>query len=99
MDGVGPTPFLVAGLGGYPHLHGMGADDGTTDADTKATLIRSVHDRHGYMTLTITKDMISGIVKTAVATTPDDRPDVQQIDAFSYPATPLRLPEGIVVAL
>ena len=37
VDGVGPTPFLVAGLGGYPHLHGMGADDGTTDADNRVT--------------------------------------------------------------
>ena len=99
VDGAGPTPFLVAGLGGYPHLHGMNADPGTTDPDTQATLVSGVHDRHGYVTLTVTAGTISGVAKTAVATTPDDRPDVEEIDTFSYPAGPITLPAGVVVSL
>lgn len=47
------TPFLVAGLGGYYHLHGMNADDGTTDDQTQAHLVTSDARHHGYLTLTV----------------------------------------------
>src|SRR5205823_3267382 len=41
IAGDKPTPFIVAGAGGYYHLHGMNATDGATDPDTQATLVKS----------------------------------------------------------
>ena len=98
-DGLAPTPFIVAGMGGYPHLHGMNGSDGDVDPQTGARLIRSVHDKHGYLTLTVNKDEITILARTAVATTPDDNPTVEQIEMISYSAGLIKLPDGVVVSL
>jgi hypothetical protein len=91
-----PTPFLVAGLGGYYHLHGINVPDGTTDPDTGAHLVKSDHKRHGYVTLTVDADDISGTLTTIGQTKADiDR----TADSFKYPAAAQFLPEGIVVSL
>jgi acid phosphatase type 7 len=59
LVGSAPTPFLVIGNGGYFHLHGMQANDGTTDDTTGATLIKSEHKLHGYAKLTVDSENIS----------------------------------------
>jgi len=90
----GPTPFLVAGHGGYFHLHGMNAGPGTTDPATKAHLVAANHQAHGYLTLTLTADTISGAV-TLVG--PDGTP--QPADTFSYPAAARFLSSKAIVSL
>lgn len=92
------TPFLVCGHGGYYHLHGMNAAAGVTDPATGAHLIFEEHQHHGYMTLTIDAESISGVM-TSVAngsgkfTTPGPE------NSFRYPATAVTLAEGVVVSL
>ena len=89
------TPFLVAGNGGYYHLHGMNADDGTKDPNTEAHLIASNHKNHGYITLTVDAKNISGTM-TIVS---DDNSPSSQADKFSYPATAQFLADGVMVSL
>jgi hypothetical protein len=88
-------PVLVAGNGGYYHLHGMNADDGTTDDQTGAKLIKSEHKRHGYVTLTVDSKHISGTVTLAE----HNQDVVSDFDKFSYSATALHLPEGLTISL
>lgn len=106
----GPTPFLVAGHGGYYQLHGMNLDTPAppsggshgkheptvADHDTAATLIYSNHTNHGYCTLTITQDKISGTVNLVEET---KYPAVANADSFTYPAGAITLPKGAVVSL
>jgi hypothetical protein len=96
LVGDSATPFLVAGAGGYWHLHGMNAADGTKDPGTHARLVYSNHKCHSYVTLTVDANTISGIM-----TSVDDRTDKVDAreDTFSYPAGALFLPEGAVVSL
>src|ERR1700743_2611691 len=48
-----PTPFLVAGNGGYYHLHHLTAVAGNSDEQTKAKLMYGDDKSHGYVTLTV----------------------------------------------
>ena len=59
-------PFSVAGHGGYYHLHGLNADpDGNAvDAETQAHLMAANDLQHGYVTLTVDKQHISGFMTT-----------------------------------
>lgn len=91
-----PTPFLVAGNGGYWHLHGINVDDGTVDSDTGARLIVGDHKRHGYVTLAIDGEKISG---TATAIAKDLETVDRKADHFKYPAHAIFLPAGVVVSL
>ncbi len=90
----GITPFVVAGNGGYAHLHGINVDAGTTDPDTQAHLITSNHDVHGYVTLAVSADTIQG-----KATLIDNDGNRQDFDAFSYPAAAQILAAGVIVNL
>jgi hypothetical protein len=92
----GPTPFLVAGNGGYFHLHGMQAEDGTTDAATGAKLILSDHRRHGYVTLTVDGTSISG---TFTAVNGADGSVSPNADQFQYSARAQMLPEKAIISL
>jgi hypothetical protein len=69
------TPFLVIGNGGYFHLHGMNI---TSLPTGKA----APHTNHGYATLTVDAENISGVV-----TTIDEQkyPGSPAADKFSYP--------------
>ena len=104
-------PFIVSGNGGYYHLHGMNIDPGkggkhtgkkgkhdgsVTDTDTGAHLIASNHDNHGYLTLTITADEISGVSSLVEE---KHYPADPSFDKFSYSSKPLRLKDGVVVSL
>jgi acid phosphatase type 7 len=92
----GPTPFLVIGHGGYYHMHGMNAGAGDTDPDTGARLVFEEHNRHGYVTLTVDADTISGTMAT---TDPADENPTRDVDTFKYPAKALILPDGAVLSL
>jgi acid phosphatase type 7 len=109
--GDAQIPFIVAGHGGYFHLHGMNVQEGkggkqpgrqgtheasVTDPTTGASLIASNHTNHGYLTLTITKDEISGVMS---AVEERKHPADPEADKFSYPAKALNLKKGIVVSL
>lgn len=105
------TPFLVVGNGGYYHLHGMNVDtpapvNGKSahgsaaplahDTDTGAKLIFSNHTNHGYCTLTIDKDNITGSVDLVE----DGKyPAISAADTFSYSAAALFLAENATVSL
>ena len=91
----GPTPFVVAGHGGYFHLHGMNADPGTTDPATQAHLVAGDHLQHGYLRLTLTAATISGVAVQV----PSNGAAPQEIDSFSYPAAARLLPASAVVSL
>ncbi len=90
------TPFMVVGHGGYFHLHNLNAEVGTTDPDTKAKLIAANDKQHGYLTLTVSQDGISGKMST-IATTKAAAEEVA--DEFSYPAGALELPGGQTISL
>jgi hypothetical protein len=94
MKGV-TTPFIVSGNGGYYNLHQLNAPPGTTDPDTGAHLLVGDDQNHGYMTLTISADTITGTVtsvgKAGTATI--------GADTFSYPAGAQFLPAKAVISL
>lgn len=94
VDGT-PTPFLVAGNGGYYHLHGLNAAVGTTDSNTDATLIAADDKRHGFLTLTVDAANIT-LAQTAV---PSGGALVPNADTATYPATLQKLPSGAVISL
>jgi hypothetical protein len=63
--------YIVAGAGGYPHLHtmanvnGQPPPDGWTDPNTGWTLeTYSHHHRHGFLRLTVTPTTIDGVYTT-----------------------------------
>jgi acid phosphatase type 7 len=91
-----PTPFLVLGNGGYWHLHGMNAATGHIDQDTGASLVFEEHKRHGYVTLTVDADHITG---TLTLTDPVDQDPQRDVDTFSYTAKALHLKNGVVTSL
>ena len=90
-----PTPFLVAGNGGYYHLHGMNAVAGDVCPETGAALVFEDHKRHGYVTLTISEKRISG---SLTLVKPGDELD-RDVDTFAYPASALLLPQGELISL
>jgi hypothetical protein len=96
LTGNDPTPFLVLGHGGYWHLHGMNALAGHVDSETGAKLIFEEHKRHGYLTMTVDADQISG---TMTLTDPVDQDPERGVDTFSYSAKALHLKKGKVVSL
>jgi hypothetical protein len=88
-------PFLVAGHGGYYHLHGLTANPGKdgVDPETKAHLIAANDKQHGYVTLTVDKQNISGFMTTV---TDSKREGEDEADDFSYSAKPIKLgKEGV----
>jgi len=91
-------PFLVVGHGGYYHLHGLTADPGKNgvDPDTKAHLVEGNDKQHGYVTLTVDKQYISGIMTTV---TDAKRQGEPKADAFSYSAKLIELDDKEVVSL
>jgi hypothetical protein len=87
----GPTPFLVAGNGGYHNLHQIHSPDGQVDPATGAKLVAGVVN-WGYATLTIDKKTISG-----TTTVIDKNGKVTPGASFSYPAGAITLkdPKGV----
>lgn len=97
-SGVGVTPFVVCGHGGYYHLHGMNAAAGATDPATGAHLLFEEHQHHGYMTLTVDGKAISGVMTTVVNKSGQGA-GPGPTTSFSYPAGLVEVPTGAVVSL
>jgi hypothetical protein len=98
------VPFIVSGHGGYYHLHGLNITpakdakpgDVVEDPQTHARLIESNKTNHGYLTLSVDANTISGVM-----TTIDEikyKGDLRA-DTFSYTAKALTLPDGELVSL
>ena len=96
LTGHEPTPFLVLGHGGYWHLHGMNAEAGHVDPETGANLVFEEHKRHGYLTMTVDADHISG---SMILTDPFDQEPERDVDTFTYTANSLHLKRGKIVSL
>ena len=96
IAGSSPTPFIVAGNGGYYNLHSLNAKNGDSDPTTGAHLIASDDKRHGYLTLTVTANTISG---TYTAIAKGTGKPVTNVDTFKYPAALLTLPAKVTVSL
>lgn len=94
----GPTPFVVAGHGGYYHLHGINSAAGMTDPITHARLVFEEHQHHGYMTLTVDQKTISGVMHS-VANGTGQFQTPGPTHTFSYPATSITLAKDQVVSL
>jgi len=88
------TPFIVAGNGGYYHLHHLTASAGDIDDQTGAKLVYGDDKNHGYLTLTVDKDNIYGVV-TLIA----KDGAASAANEFSYPSRPLFLANGGMAAL
>ena len=76
-------------------MHKLNAEVGFTDPETGAQLIFGDDKRHGYVTLTLTKDKITGSA-TAAQSGEDVTPG---IDQFEYPTEAQILPDGVTVNL
>lgn len=92
------TPFIVAGNGGYYHLHGMNVAAGEKDDTTGAKLLFEDHDHHGYMTLTVDAEHITGTAVT-LGSSKGKYKTPGPVDTFSYTAKPLKLDGQSVVTL
>jgi hypothetical protein len=89
------VPFIVAGGGGYFHLHSMNAPVGATDPNTGATLVAGDARRHSYLTLEVSATQLSGRLTSIAA----DGTPAPSVDTFTYPTAALTLPAGIGVTL
>jgi len=88
-------PFLVAGHGGYYHLHNLTASAGDVDTHTGAKLVYGDAKNHGYVTLTVDAQHISGIMTTVDKETHEGT----KTDSFSYSSKAHFLPDGDVISL
>jgi hypothetical protein len=93
------TPFLVAGAGGYYHLHGMTVDNGHVDHDLGAKLIFNDHYHHSYVTLTVDDQTISGVMTPLAETGSKKHKNDAKPDTFSYTAKLLKLKDGVTISL
>ena len=82
----GPTPFIVAGNGGYHNLHKIHSANGDVAPDTGAKLVYAQDAAWGYLNLTIDQNTING-----QSTEVDRSGNVSAGDSFSYPAGPITL--------
>jgi Icc-related predicted phosphoesterase len=81
-----PTPFIVTGNGGYHNLHQVKEQPGAVDPGTGATLKYANSQSWGFLTLSIDRKTISGVVTNV------DRNGVASVgDKFQYTAAPLTL--------
>jgi hypothetical protein len=98
------VPFIVTGHGGYFHLHGLNVTPAKAgkplgiveDPQTHAQLIYANNTNHGYLTVSVDANTISGVM-TAVDEA--SHPGNPQADSFSYTAKALTVPAGKVVGL
>ena len=98
VQGV-PTPFLVAGAGGYYHLHGMTADVGHVDESVGAALMAHDQYHHSYVTLQVDEEQISGTMTPLAGTGSKKHQKDAKPDTFEYTAKPLKLADGQTVNL
>ena len=81
-----PTPFIVIGNSGYPHLHALHSPVGTIAADTQAKLVAGQDKCWSLLTLEVDGQRING---TTIDVDRDG--NAASGDEFSYPAEALSL--------
>jgi hypothetical protein len=93
-----PSPFIVAGHGGYYHLHhfNKGVENGTVDDNNGAKLVAGEDKIHGYLTLSADGKSIVGFMTTIDKRTEEANPGA---DTFEYSAEPLFLEDAVTVSL
>jgi acid phosphatase type 7 len=93
MPDAATLTYIVAGAGGYPHLHSIAHVNGApppipwTDPATGWTLESyAEHHRHGFLRLTITKTTIDGVYQTVPRPQESwSKGPIEQLDTFSIP--------------
>ena len=93
------TPFIVAGAGGYFHLHGMTADTGHVDKELGAKLMFHDQFHHSYVTIAVDANEISLVMTPLAETGSKKHQNDAKPDTFAYTAKPLKLKNGVVVSL
>lgn len=95
---LSPSPFIVAGHGGYYHLHSLniGVENGMVDDNNGAKLVASDQKNHGYLTLSVDDTSITGSMTAIDRQTGEVNPNA---DTFEYSAKALYLADGITVSL
>ncbi|HEU5350694.1 MAG TPA: metallophosphoesterase [Terracidiphilus sp.] len=99
LAGSAPTPFLVAGAGGYFHLHGMQAATGHVDPALGAKLLFHDQYHHGYVTLTVDHKQIRGVMTPLADTGSKKHKTDATPDTFTYTAKALKLKDGQTISL
>jgi len=99
IAGKTPTPFIVAGAGGYYHLHGMTADKGHVDHDVAAKLMFHDQYHHSYVTLSVDKDEITGTMTPIAETGSSKHKHDAEPDTFRYSAKLIKLDDKATVSL
>jgi acid phosphatase type 7 len=89
-----PTPFIVAGNGGYHNLHALHSKAGDVAPDTGAVLRYGNDTTWGFLTLVIDGKTISGS-----STQVDRNGKLSQGDSFSYPVEPVTIAKKSVPTL
>ena len=89
-----PTPFIVAGNGGYHNLHALHSKAGDVAPDTGAVLRYGNDTTWGFLTLVIDGKTISGS-----STQVDRNGKVSRGDSFSYPVEPVTIAKKSVPTL
>jgi hypothetical protein len=89
-----PTPFIVAGNGGYHNLHALHSKAGDVAPDTGAVLRYGNDTTWGFLNLVIDGKTISG-----TSTQVDRNGKVSHGDSFSYPVEPVTIPKKSVPTL
>ena len=89
-----PTPFIVAGNGGYHNLHALHSKAGDVAPDTGAVLRYGNDTTWGFLTLTIDGKTISGS-----STQVDRNGKVSRGDSFSYPVEAVTIAKKSVPTL
>lgn len=89
-----PTPFIVAGNGGYHNLHALHSKAGDVAPDTGAVLRYGNDTTWGFLTLVIDGKTISGS-----STQVDRNGKVSRGDSFSYPVEPVKVAKKSVPTL
>jgi hypothetical protein len=93
--GNSTVPFIVAGNGGYYHMHHLNSPEATADSSTGATLIKGNDKLHGYLTIKVDSKHISG---TSFLVDKDSG-DATKYDQFQYPTKALNLKEDTTANL
>jgi hypothetical protein len=89
-----PTPFIVAGNGGYHNLHALHSKAGDVAPDTGAVLRYGNDTTWGFLTLVIDGKTISGS-----STQVDRNGKLSRGDSFSYPVEPVTVAKKSVPTL
>jgi hypothetical protein len=99
IAGETPTPFIVAGAGGYYHRHGVTADTGHVDHDLGAQLMFHAQYHHSYLTLAVDKDGIAGVMTRLPRQAARSINTMPSQTRFAIPTKLTRLLDGVTVSL